>query len=68
MDDGPVKSAAQEFGGELEKLIDYFSMEFDLSIGQMIGVLEVAKFNIMMQASETVNEDEDEEDEDSIYE
>jgi hypothetical protein len=42
-------NATAEFSQQLEKLIDYFSMEFDMSMAQVLGVLEVAKFNVIMQ-------------------
>jgi hypothetical protein len=51
--------ATAEFGEQLEKLIDYFSMEFDLSIAQVIGVMEVAKMNVLLQHMNVEDEEED---------
>lgn len=49
MDENTRGTATAEFAGELEKLIDYFAVEFDMSVAQVVGVLEIAKINVTLQ-------------------
>jgi hypothetical protein len=40
----------QAFSDDLEKLIYRYRDEFDLTIASMVGVLECAKFEVMLNA------------------
>jgi hypothetical protein len=45
-------SQAEEFEKSVENLVDYFREEFNLTLGEIVGTLEVIKFKIMRESEE----------------
>jgi hypothetical protein len=58
-----TQRALTEFADQLEKLINYFSIEFDMTISEVLGVMEVAKFNVLNHVACDDSDDDDEGDE-----
>lgn len=54
----------EAFQDELNKLIERFSDEFDLTLASMIGVMHVTIHELIVNTMNQDNEEEDEEDED----
>lgn len=52
------REQSQQFQVELNRLIDRFRAEYDLSLAQAIGVLEVVKLDLWRIEAEEVNKDE----------
>lgn len=47
---------SQQFANELENLIHRVRSEYDLTYAEIVGVLELVKFDIMNEAQEDADE------------
>lgn len=54
-----------EFQREIEKIINRFCDEFELSFASMIGVLEIVKGDLIASYQDSMNDDSEEEDGDN---
>ena len=61
-----TKRALTEFGNQLEKLLTYFSIEFDMTVAEILGVMDIAKFNLLNQVSRDMDEDFEEDEEEDL--
>ena len=50
--------SADCFAKDLDRLIDYYRSEFDLTLGEAVGALELIKFDLMADSRED-DEDDD---------
>lgn len=48
----------QEFGRQLDKMVGYFVAEFDMSVAELVGTLEVTKFNLMNYVADELDSEE----------
>lgn len=54
-----TKRALTEFGKQLEKLVNYFSCEFNMTVAEILGVMEIAKFNLLNYIAQPDDDDEE---------
>tara|TARA_R100000458_G_C8159461_1_gene164109 strand:+ start:122 stop:316 length:195 start_codon:yes stop_codon:yes gene_type:complete len=64
MSDGPQDQWEQidAFSFEINEKIEYYNREFDIPMESMVGVLEVAKNDLINQATITFEQDNDDDD------
>ncbi len=55
------EETTDRFQGEIEKVVDYFRHEYDISYAETVGVLEVVKIGLVVELAVPDDEDEDDE-------
>lgn len=54
-----MSKRVEQFSDEIRKVIDYFRVEYNLSYAEAIGVIELAKMWLCLEAFEEDNDDND---------
>lgn len=54
------RSTAQKFQLEIMKVVEYFKTEYDLALGEAVGVLELIKFDLIHDNPNDYSDLEDE--------